>query len=200
MYCTFYRPANVNTTEFENIIGKMEYDLHRLETEKHDEWSVYRYFYDLSRHARILEKNPAMSFLGMAAPESMPSDARVDYFYRPTYIATAFMLKAVLLYPSLMNEATFLDSELEFTVDTVKKTLASCMLGCTRRGFDGAGVLRLADCIKIFEEAGATEFLEKYPDLCPEFTNLYFERKAFVESGKIDAREAWYNHPRKSAH
>lgn len=194
MYCTFYRPANANTTEFENIIGKMEYDLHRLETEKHDEWSVYRYFYDLSRHAQILEKNPAMRFFGMAAPESMPSDARVDFFYRPTYIATAFMMKAVLLYPSLMNEATFLDSELDFTVDTVKKTLASCMLGCTGRRFDGASVLRLADCIKIFAEAGATEFLEKYPDLCPEFTNIYFERKAFVESGKTDAREAWYNH------
>ena len=196
MNCTFYRPTTVNTKEFENIVGKLAYDLHRLETELHDEWSVYTYFYALSRHALPLEKNPAMSFVGLAAPESMPSDARVDYFYRPTYIATAFMIKAVLLYPSLMNEASFLDSELEFTVDTVKRTLAACLLGCTGREFDGAGVLSLKNCIKIFEDAGATEFVEKNPELCPEFTKLYQEKKAFVESGAIDPKEAWYKHSR----
>lgn len=196
MNCTFYRPTTINTREFENIIGKLSYDLHRLETEQHDEWSVYTYFYALSCHAMPLEKNPAMSFIGLAAPESMPSDARVDYFYRPTYIAAAFMIKAVLMYPSLMNEATFLDSELDFTVDTVKRTLAACLLGCTGRGFDGAGVLPLKACVKIFEDAGADEFVAKYPELCPEFTKLYQEKKAFVESGAIDEREAWYNHYR----
>lgn len=194
MYCTFYRPTTVNTTEFENIIGKLSYDLHKLETEKHDEWTVYTYFYGLSRQALPLENSPSMRFLGMADPRSMPSDARVDYFYRPTYIATAFMMKAVLLYPSLLNEALFLDSELDFNVDTVKDTLAACMLGCTGRDFDGAGVLRLKDTVKLFADAGADEFLAKYPDLCPEFNELYRERKAFADSGKIDAREAWYNH------
>lgn len=194
MKCTFYRPTNVSINEFENIIGKLSYDLHLLETKQHDEWNIYSYFYSLSRHAAPLKKNPAMSFFGMAAPESMPSDARVDFFYRPTYIATAFMMKAVLMYPSLMNEATFLDSDLDFTVDTVKQTLAACMLACTGRGFDGAGVLSLKDCIKLFSEAGADAFLEKYPELCPEFTVLYREKKTFVESGHIDLREAWYNH------
>ena len=41
MNCTFYRPKTVNTNEFENIVGKLRYDLHLLETEKSDEWSVY---------------------------------------------------------------------------------------------------------------------------------------------------------------
>lgn len=194
MYCTFYRPATINTTEYENIIGKLSYDLHLLETQQHDEWNIYTYFYSLSQQAEPLKKNPAMRFFGLAAPKSMPSDARVDFFYRPTYIATAFMMKAVLMYPSLMNETTFLDSELDFTVDTVKQTLASCMLACAGRGFDGAGVLRLKDCVKIFDDADADEFLEKYPEICPEFTKLYRERKAFVSSGEIDPREVWYNH------
>ena len=193
MNCTFYRPATINLKEFENIVGKLNNDLVLLETQKHDEWSVYTYFYALSRHAEPLENNPAMRFFGLAAPRSMPSDARVDFFYRPTYIATAFMMKAVLLYPSLMNETTFLDSELDFTVDTVKETLTACMLACTGRGFDGAGVLKLKDCIKLFSDAGADAFLAKYPDLCPKFTDLYRERKAFVESGRIDPREAWYH-------
>ena len=101
-------------------------------------------------------------------------------------------MQAVLKYPSLLNEETFLDSELEFDPEIVQRTLKACMLGCTGRGFDGAGVLRLKDCIKIFRDAGADKFLEKYPDMCPEFTTLYHERKAFVDSGNVDIREFWH--------
>lgn len=180
MYCTFYRPNSINTKEFENIVGKMAYDLHCLETEQTDEWSVYTYVYALSKHAQQLPTNPNMRFLGLAAPETMPADARVDYFYRPTYIATAFMMKAVLLYPSLMDEETFLDSELDFSPKHVKETLTACMLACTGRNFDGAGVLKMKDCIRIFEEASADELLERYPDLCPEFTELYKKMKLLV--------------------
>lgn len=194
MNCTFYRPNTVNTHEFENIIGKLNYDLHLLKTEEQDEWGVYSYFYSLSNMAEPNERNPKMRFLGLADPASMPADARVDYVYRPTYIATAIMMKAVLLFPSLMNENDFLDSELDFTVSAVKETVAACMLACTGRGFDGAGVMRLKDCVKLFGNAGADEFLDKYPQLCPEFTELYRERKAFIESGRIDPREAWFNH------
>lgn len=194
MNCTFYRPSTVNVREFENIVGKLAHDLHLLETEKHDEWSVYSYVYALSCYAEPLKKNTNMRFLGLATPESMPSDARVDYFYRPTYLATAFMMKAVLLYPSLMDKATFLDSDLDFTADTVKETLAACMLGCTGRGFDGAGVLLLKDCLSIFENAGVAEFLGEHPEICPEFTKLYRQKRAFVDSGKPNLSETWYNH------
>ena len=192
MNCTFYRPKTVNTNEFENIVGKLRYDLHLLETEKSDEWSVYTYVYSLSRLAKPLSKNPKMSFLGLDEPEKMPADARVDFFYRPTYIATAFMMKAVLLYPSLMNEATFLDSDLDFTVDTVRNTLTSCMLACTGRNFEGAGVLRLSECLRIFEDAGVIEFIEKYPDICPEFNSIYKERRTVLANRDLDTRERWY--------
>ena len=192
MNCTFYRPQNVNTREFENIVGKLQHDLHLLETERCDEWNVYTYVYSISRLAKPLEKNPKMSFLGLAEPNTMPSDARVDFFYRPTYIATAFLMRAVLLYPSLLNDEDFLDSDLDFSPSVVKNTLSALMLGCTGRGFEGAGVLRLSDCLKIFEDAGVVEFIEKYPDLCPEFNELYRERKAFLISGGIDPREQWY--------
>ena len=32
MYCTFYRPTKIDTKEFENIVGKLHYDLFLLET------------------------------------------------------------------------------------------------------------------------------------------------------------------------
>jgi len=196
MNCTFYRPEEINIREFENIVGKLAYDLHQLENDKHDEWSVYAYFSALANLVKPLEKNPSMSFLGLSDPASMPSDARVDYFYRPTYLATAFMIKAVLLYPSLMNKAAFLDSELDFSVEDVRQVLAACMLGCTARDFEGAGVLPLRACIQIFEDAGTDEFLKKYPEVCPEFAQLYCEKKAFVQSGAVNIREAWYHHAR----
>ena len=182
MNCTFYRPKNLNTNEFENIVGKLRYDLHLLENEKTDEWNIYMYFYSLSKLVKPLEKNSKMMFFGLDEPDKMPSDVRVDYFYKPTYIATAFMMKAILLYPSLMNEVTFLDSDLDFTVDSVRNTLAACMLACTGREFDGDGVFYLEDCIKLFEEAGAAEFIVKYPEICPDFANLFIKKKSLVEN------------------
>lgn len=192
MYCTFYRPNQFNTNEFENIIGKLAYDLHLLETQNHDEWNVYYYFYTLSCHSEPLATNSAMRFFGMAAPESMQSNDRVDFFYRPTYIATAFMMKAVLKYPSLLDEDTFLGSDLDFTVDTVKQTLKACMLACTGRCFNGAGVFRIKDCIDLFRNAGADEFFEKYPEICPEFEKLYRGKEAFLNSGEVDPNEVWF--------
>lgn len=177
MKCTFYRPQNINIAEFENIVGKMQYDLHLLETTQTDEWNVYTYVYSISRLAKALDKNPDMKFMGLAEPSKMPSDARVEYFYKPTYFATAFIIKAVLLYPSLLNESTFLDSDLDFTVETVKSTLRSLMLGCTGRDFDGAGVYKTIECIKMFEEAGASKFISKYPDVCPDFAKAYKAKK-----------------------
>lgn len=192
MRCTFYRPKTVNTIEFENIVGKLHYDLYQLEHERTDEWNVYNYIYSISKLVKTLDKNPKMAFLGLAEPETMPSDARVDFFYKPTYIATAIMMKAVLLYPSLMNETIFMDSELDLSVETVKKTISSLMLGSTGRNFDGAGALKLNECIKIFVDAGAEEFLQKYPELCPEFAHLFGDAKQFVDSGAISDRDSWY--------
>ena len=118
-----------------------------------------------------------MSIFGLAAPNTMPSDSRVLYFYRPTYLAAAFMMKAVLLNPDLLDEACFPGTDLIDSPKMVRDTLASCLLGCTGRGFDGAGHLPVRDCVRLFEDAGASEFIEKYPELCPEFASLYREKR-----------------------
>lgn len=173
--CTFYRPEAVNHREFSNIVSKLGWDLHQLETGKHDEWDVYCYVYALLRHAKPTTQDASMTFLSVHPPRQMPHDARVEFVYLPTYLAAAFIMKAVLLYPSLMDEVTFLDSELDFTPAAVRTGLAALLLGCTGRSFDGAGIFSTEECLQLFRDAGAAEFLRTYPDLCSAFANLFAE-------------------------
>ena len=179
MKCTFYRPNEVNVKEFKNIVDKLSSDLHELERENYNETIVSKYVDTLCSLAKKTEHNPEMSFLGLWNPADMPHDARVDFFYKPTYLATAFIIKAALLYPSLLS-------------NMVKETLSSLLLACTARRFECGGTLRLSDCLSIFENAGITDFIEKYPDMCRQFNQLYKRRKAFLEKGGIDPRERWY--------
>lgn len=178
MKCTFYRPANNNTNEFENIIGKLRYDVLTLNQETADSLNIYNYVLRLSEEAQPLEKNPAMMFWGMDKPERMPGDIRVEYFYKPTYIATAFLMKAAVLFPELMEDD---DLDWEFgseCINLFKKVLPAAMLGCTGRGFMGSGyddVKGLFDTLTIFAEGNAKSFVEKYPDVCPEFTKMFNE-------------------------
>ena len=161
--CTFYRPAQVNVGEFRNILAKLEQDFHIICAEEADEESMREYALTLLRQAEPLKKNPKMYFLGLDEPEKMPSDARVDFFYRPTYIATAIVMKAHMMLPGLLKAKS----------DTM--TFHGMLLGSTGRGFKGHGfddLKGLIDTLSIFAEAGVAAFIRRYPDYCEEFTNL----------------------------
>jgi hypothetical protein len=43
--CNFYRPESVHIDEYDNIVGKMEYDLKTICTEPVDELSLYYYVF-----------------------------------------------------------------------------------------------------------------------------------------------------------
>ncbi len=92
----------------------------------------------------------------------IPSDARVDFGYRPTYLCSAILMKAVL-------SGT---GEREKILPALEKSLAvSC-----GRGFHGHGYgaqAGLEETVRTFREGGAERFLAEYPDLCPEFTRTY---------------------------
>ena len=46
--------------------------------------------------------------------------------------------------------------------------------------------------LRIFEDAGVIEFIEKYPDICPEFNSIYKERRTVLANRDLDTRERWY--------
>ena len=133
MKCTFYRPKTVNIEEWNTIRGKLRADLNELETGKVPEREVVIYLETLLSQPEPLEKNPAMYFFGFDKPEHMPSDAREEYFYWPTYIAAALGMKACLLYPGILGKVRMPDGQ------SAEEILRSVLLACTGRGFRGHG-------------------------------------------------------------
>lgn len=175
--CTFYRPEKVNVNEFRRIIKKMEEDLVILCNENLDASDIYEYACSLAGQAVPLKSNPKMYFLGLDEPENMPGDIRVGYFYRPTYLGAAIIMRSVLLQPELLDAS----HKYGFAVG---KALPGILLACTGRGFSGQGYdgLRgLIGTLAIFTKAGAAQFVEKYPHICDEFSDLFISSMNMLE-------------------
>lgn len=93
------------------------------------------------------------------------SDMRVDFCYMPTYICTAVLMKA------LLHGADTADEKI---AGILPKTLKMCC-GRNLRGHGYEAFAELLEAVKIFVKGEVNEFLDKYHDLCPEFTRM-FER------------------------
>lgn len=181
---SFYRPKEVNVSEFETIVDNMREDLSRLCKGEFDTEGINDYVEGLVKEATPLKHRSDMLFWKLDEPENMPSDARVDFVFTPTYIASAFIMKAALLSPEIMNN------------DKVKTTLAAALQGCTARGFAGHGYennIGRVRALKIFSSAGTRQFIGKYPDLCPDFTRLYKKTVKYIKTWvkENNAVDAW---------
>ena len=93
---------------------------------------------------------------------NIPSDARVDFCYIPTYLCTASLIKAYLTDP-----AAFSAKEKSALANGLK---ASC--GRNLRGHGYEAFKGQIEALNIFFKAGLREFIDLYPDLCPEFTQM----------------------------
>ena len=91
------------------------------------------------------------------------SDCRVVYCHEPTYICTAILMKALLA-----DENALEGREMEILP-------AAMHMCCARRlqghGYDGlSGLIHAVD---YFIKSDVKSFLKKYPDMCPEFTEMF---------------------------
>ena len=92
----------------------------------------------------------------------MPSDARVDFCYMPTYVCTAILMKAYLL---------------EFDAITIREKSAlknGLKMSCARnlRGHGYGAFKDQIEALNIFMNAGLNEFIDLHADLCPEFAEM----------------------------
>lgn len=169
--CTFYRPEHADTRVFQEIVEKLEADLGLICDGEASEEDIRSYAETLIANAKPLENDQRMYFLGLDDPNTMPGDARVDFFYRPTYLGTAIIMKAVMKDPTLLREHA--------------STVQGLFMGCTGRHFQGYGydgIKGTLETLKIFVRADCERFLSRYSGICPQFNRLYWESMSKLEN------------------
>ena len=93
---------------------------------------------------------------------NIPSDARVDFCYIPTYLATAALMKAYLSDPK-----SFTEKETLALSDGLKMSTARNLRGHGYEGLKGQ-----IEALNIFMKAGLKEFMDIHHGLCPEFSEM----------------------------
>ena len=91
----------------------------------------------------------------------VPSDARVDFCYIPTYICSAILMKTHLLAPGLS--------------DDIGQALIKSLELCCGRQLKGHGYEAFEgqlNALTIFRYGAVREFLSAYPDICPDFYRM----------------------------
>ena len=104
MNCTFFRTNTVDIDRWYKIIHKLEMDLMEFESGSVSREEAIEYLMDLINQAQPLLNDQGKYAFGMDDPETMPSDARVDFFYRPTYIASTIIMVIGLRYPTVLSD------------------------------------------------------------------------------------------------
>lgn len=154
---------------------KLEQDLLELARGNVKEQEVLTYLTALCGSLEVIEngKLGEMLFLKYDEPNTMPADARVDFVYRPTYLAATIMMTAYCRYDAVRTDKVF--------VDTLRKVL-NATLG---RGFAGAGYEStegLLDTLYIFAEGSAVHFIEVYPEINEHFTKQLNEAITYLQT------------------
>ncbi|QNO15925.1 hypothetical protein HYG86_14690 [Alkalicella caledoniensis] len=171
---TFYRPEEINVEEFDSIVSKLNKDLMDISRGYVNEYDLKRYVEKLVEDQKDFEGNDKIGFWGLWDPNKLPTDARVEYFYMPSYIATGVLVSCKLDYPHIASEVTGFEAALE-----------KGLLGSTTRGFQGHGYDNLDGLVKalnVFITAKTHIFIEKFPEICKEFTKLFKDSLEFCEN------------------
>ena len=152
-----------NPSEWSNIVRGMQVILTETIKGSYSETELIDFFTRAVHDA--LPVNESL-FWGFDDPRSMPSDARCEFFYRPSYIMTLTLINAVLQFPKLLD------------IPHSRETLHGALIGCTGRrlmghGFDGQAELYYN--LKLFLTNNILAFLAAYPDIGREFASMLDE-------------------------
>ncbi len=181
---TFYRPElkNSATIKMHEIVNKLKSDFYEMDNTSEDE--IIEYIKKLIDQGKPLKNNREMIFWGLDEPENMPSDARVDFFYMPTYYAVAIMA-----YGASKNESLW-------DISGFKECLGKGLNACTGRNFMGSGygdMDSFLDTLEIFAKAGIKNLIEKNNELSHEFFEKLKWALGFLKNTIIsgDAVDPW---------
>lgn len=176
----------VDTAAWRISNSKLEQDLNELTTGKVSEEEVTSYLMDMIQTLKPVDNNQHndMLFLMYDAPSSMPADARVEYVYKPTYLAATILMTAMNRYNSIAANTA------------VRKTTHGVLEATMGRNFVGAGYdeyIGLLETLRIFAQGDTMEFIKKFPQINERFVSKLEEALTFLETeictGKI--KDVW---------
>ena len=103
---------------------------------------------------------------GFIMGKNVPSEARVDFVYTPTYIAAAIFMRELFNLEKGSEESSY--------IGILEKALAFC-LGRGLRGHGYEAEKGMLEAIDIFRKGGLKNFLATAPNICPEFHAMIWQ-------------------------
>ncbi len=167
---------NRTTTYFYEQVDKLRADLKELINGDVSEMEVRTYVEKLTGQVTFYNEAIQASFWALDNPARMPSDARVDFVFVPTYLAVSIISYSFLHYEGIRN------------IPDLKKTLWSAMNGCLARSTSGIhftgsgydGVKGFLEAMDIFADGELNAFIETYPQLNPDFTKAWTDAMDYL--------------------
>lgn len=120
------------------------------------------------------------AFCTLSDPNTLPSDARVDFVYIPTYLACAILMRAAVENKNLLQD------------EHLRETLFYGLNGCTGRNFFGhgyEGVSGFLDAMEIFAQGRVLRFVERYPEFNEKFTAAINKAERYLKQELCSGRE-----------
>lgn len=172
--------------EWAKCNAKLRQDVFELVSGDVSEKEVVEYVSEMIKATSVIYDrfHDEMRFLMYDSPESMPADARVDFVYRPTYLAATFLMTAYNRYAIIRKDPE------------IAQTLYAVLSATLGRDFLGAGYdsyTGLLDTLEIFSYGDTIEFIDKYSKVNYQFRRKLLEKIDFVQNeictGHI--KDAW---------
>ena len=160
---------NRDIAYFNSQVEKLRKDLQELTGGSVAEEEIITYIDRLSQQAVAFNKNSDSCFWALDDPNHMPADARVDYIYVPTYLASSILVYSILHYERIR------------TIPEVLSLTRKALNGCLGRSSGGlhfvgagySGIDGFLDAMDIFADGHMEEFTRRYPDVNPDFTKAW---------------------------
>ena len=110
----------------------------------------------------ILDFQDAEGSFKLLNRDDLPSDAKVDFYYLPTYLCTAILMKAFMT-----DSSAFASKEKSALLGGLK---ASCPKNLRGHGYEA--LKGQIEALNIFMTAGLNEFIDLHSAFCPEFSGM----------------------------
>ena len=173
MKTTFKRTETVNLDAWDEMIRDLRQVLNDFKIGKITDEDAEDF---LTSHILWQDDDGAWE---LVRPSEAPSDARVDYYYIPTYLSTAILMRANFDYPKVTDR-------IEGFMPAFRKALHTS----TGRSFSGHGYEATAgilEAMRIFSDGGAVRLLND-TTLCPEFSTLLRDQLFSFEEALASGR------------